>query len=159
MGQHRRRGAAGAPEARRHRPCDDDTAGHGLGGQEVRQVHRRWQSLAGPGDDDPYAWYQYFINTADADVVNYLRWFTFLEAGELAELEEATRERPHQRTAQRRLAAELTTLVHGEAATRSVEHASQALFGRGELSALDEPTLAAALRRHRWPNSPRADRI
>ncbi|BCI53593.1 tyrosine--tRNA ligase [Mycolicibacterium litorale] len=94
----------------------------------------------------PYAWYQYFINTADADVVNYLRWFTFLEAGELAELEEATRERPHQRTAQRRLAAELTTLVHGEAATRSVEHASQALFGRGELSALDEPTLAAALR-------------
>lgn len=94
----------------------------------------------------PYAWYQYFINTADADVVNYLRWFTFLEAGELAELEEATRDRPHQRTAQRRLARELTTLVHGEDATRSVEHASQALFGRGELAALDEPTLAAALR-------------
>lgn len=94
----------------------------------------------------PYAWYQYFINTADADVVNYLRWFTFLEAGELAELEEATRDRPHQRAAQRRLARELTTLVHGEDATRSVEHASQALFGRGELAALDEPTLAAALR-------------
>lgn len=94
----------------------------------------------------PYAWYQYFINTADADVVNYLRWFTFLGAGELAELEEATRDRPHQRTAQRRLARELTTLVHGEDATRSVEHASQALFGRGELDALDEPTLAAALR-------------
>ncbi|MDY6869605.1 MAG: tyrosine--tRNA ligase [Actinomycetota bacterium] len=94
----------------------------------------------------PYAWYQYFINTADADVVNYLQWFTFLEAGELAELEEVTRDRPHQRTAQRRLARELTTLVHGEDATRSVEHASQALFGRGELTALDEPTLAAALR-------------
>lgn len=94
----------------------------------------------------PYAWYQYFINTADADVVNYLRWFTFLDAGELAELEEATRERPHQRSAQRRLARELTTLVHGEQATRSVEHASQALFGRGELTDLDEPTLAAALR-------------
>jgi tyrosyl-tRNA synthetase len=94
----------------------------------------------------PYAWYQYFINTADADVVNYLRWFTFLDAGELAELEEATRDRPHQRAAQRRLARELTTLVHGEHATRSVEHASQALFGRGELTALDEPTLAAALR-------------
>ncbi|KUI29420.1 tyrosine--tRNA ligase [Mycobacterium sp. IS-1742] len=94
----------------------------------------------------PYAWYQYFINTADADVVNYLRWFTFLEAEELTELEEATRDRPHQRTAQRRLARELTTLVHGEKATESVEHASQALFGRGELTALDEPTLAAALR-------------
>ncbi|KUI40417.1 tyrosine--tRNA ligase [Mycobacterium sp. GA-2829] len=94
----------------------------------------------------PYAWYQYFINTADADVVNYLRWFTFLDAGELAELDEATRDRPHQRSAQRRLARELTTLVHGEQATRSVEHASQALFGRGELTDLDEPTLAAALR-------------
>jgi tyrosyl-tRNA synthetase len=94
----------------------------------------------------PYAWYQYFINTADADVVNYLQWFTFLEAGELAELEQMTRDRPDQRTAQRRLARELTTLVHGEDATRSVEHASQALFGRGELTALDEPTLAAALR-------------
>jgi tyrosyl-tRNA synthetase len=99
-----------------------------------------------PGMTTPYAWYQYFINTADADVVSYLRWFTFLDAGELAELEEATRERPHQRIAQRRLARELTTLVHGEHATQSVEHASQALFGRGELGALDEPTLAAALR-------------
>ena len=65
---------------------------------------------------------------------------------ELAELEQATAERPHERAAQRRLARELTTLVHGEAATASVEHASQALFGRGELSQLDEPTLAAALR-------------
>ncbi|WP_197377580.1 tyrosine--tRNA ligase [Mycolicibacterium baixiangningiae] len=99
-----------------------------------------------PAMTTPYAWYQYFVNTADADVVNYLRWFTFLDAGELGELEEATRERPHQRTAQRRLARELTTLVHGEGATRSVEHASQALFGRGELTDLDEPTLAAALR-------------
>jgi len=94
----------------------------------------------------PYAWYQYFINTADADVLPYLRWFTFLDAEEVAELESETRERPHQRAAQRRLARELTTLVHGSAATESVEHASQALFGRGELAVLDEPTLAAALR-------------
>ena len=94
----------------------------------------------------PYAWYQYFINTADADVVAYLRWFTFLDAGEIAELEQATAERPHERAAQRRLAQELTTLVHGAAATSAVELASQALFGRAELSALDEPTLAAALR-------------
>jgi len=94
----------------------------------------------------PYAWYQYFVNTADADVIRYLRWFTFLSPDELSELEEATASRPHQRAAQRRLAEELTTLVHGEAATRAVEHASQALFGRGELSRLDEATLAAALR-------------
>jgi tyrosyl-tRNA synthetase len=94
----------------------------------------------------PYAWYQYFFNTADADVVRYLRWFTFLSAGEVADLEVATVERAHERAAQRRLAQELTTLVHGQAATESVELASQALFGRGELAGLDEPTLAAALR-------------
>jgi tyrosyl-tRNA synthetase len=94
----------------------------------------------------PYAWYQYFVNTADADVIRYLRWFTFLSADELAELDEATTARPQQRAAQRRLAGELTTLVHGEHATESVEHASQALFGRGELTRLDEPTLRGALR-------------
>ena len=94
----------------------------------------------------PYAWYQYFFNTADADVVRYLRWFTFLPADELGDLEVATTERAHERTAQRRLAQELTTLVHGHAATESVELASQALFGRGELAGLDESTLAAALR-------------
>jgi tyrosyl-tRNA synthetase len=98
-----------------------------------------------PDMTSPYAWYQYFVNTADADVVRYLRWFTFLSPDELAELEEATAERPHERSGQRRLARELTTLVHGEAATQAVEHASQALFGRGELAQLDEPTLAAAL--------------
>ena len=99
-----------------------------------------------PDMTSPYAWYQYFVNTADADVIRYLRWFTFLTAEELAELEQATAERPHERAGQRRLARELTNLVHGEAATAAVEHASQALFGRGELSQLDEPTLAASLR-------------
>ena len=99
-----------------------------------------------PRMTSPYAWYQYFVNTADADVIRYLRWFTFLSAEELAELERATQERPQQRAAQRRLARELTVLVHGEAATEAVEHASRALFGQGELDRLDEPTLAAALR-------------
>ncbi|MCV6971339.1 tyrosine--tRNA ligase [Mycobacterium bohemicum] len=94
----------------------------------------------------PYAWYQYFVNTADADVIRYLRWFTFLSADELAELEQATADRPQQRAAQRRLARELTVLVHGEAAAEAVEHASRALFGQGELDRLDEATLAAALR-------------
>jgi len=99
-----------------------------------------------PTMTSPYAWYQYFVNTADADVIAYLRWFTFLSADELAELEQATAERPHERAAQRRLARELTNLVHGPQATASVEHASQALFGRGELTDMDEDTLAAALR-------------
>ncbi len=98
-----------------------------------------------PTMTSPYAWYQYFVNTGDADVVRYLRWFTFLSAAELAELELATVERPHAREAQRRLASEMTTLVHGEANTRAVELASQALFGRAELRDLDEPTLSAAL--------------
>ncbi len=98
-----------------------------------------------PDMTSPYAWYQYFVNTGDADVVRYLRWFTFLDRDELAELETATAERPHAREAQRRLAAEMTTLVHGEAHTRSVQLASQALFGRGELQDLDELTLASAL--------------
>jgi tyrosyl-tRNA synthetase len=99
-----------------------------------------------PEMTSPYAFYQYFVNTADTDVVNYLRWFTFLTAEELAELEQATAERPHERAAQRRLAQEFTTLVHGQPATDAVEHASRALFGRGELTELDETTLAAALR-------------
>lgn len=99
-----------------------------------------------PEMTSPYAWYQYFFNTADADVIRYLRWFTFLSAEELAALEEATAERPHERAAQRTLAREFTTLVHGEAATEAVELASQALFGRGELTRLDESTLTAALR-------------
>lgn len=98
-----------------------------------------------PEMTSPYSWYQYFVNTADADVISYLKWFTFLTADELTELAEATATRPHERAAQRRLAQELTTLVHGAAATASVEHASQALFGRGELDVLDESTLAAAL--------------
>ncbi|MBU8813369.1 tyrosine--tRNA ligase [Mycolicibacterium goodii] len=98
-----------------------------------------------PEMTSPYAWYQYFVNTADADVLGYLRWFTFLTPDELAELADATANRPHERAAQRRLARELTTLVHGEGATKSVEYASQALFGRGELADLDESTLSAAL--------------
>ncbi|QBJ94701.1 tyrosine--tRNA ligase [Rhodococcus sp. ABRD24] len=98
-----------------------------------------------PEMTSPYAWYQYFVNTGDADVMRYLRWFTFLTQEELAELESATAERPQAREAQRRLAAEMTTLVHGQANTDAVELASRALFGRAELADLDESTLSAAL--------------
>lgn len=98
-----------------------------------------------PAMTSPYTWYQYFLNTADADVVRYLRWFSFLGREEIDELEELTREKPHMRAAQKRLAEEMTTLVHGVAATESVQAAAQALFGRGELASLDEATLAASL--------------
>ena len=98
-----------------------------------------------PEMTSPYAWYQYFINTADADVIRYLRWFTFLTQEELAELQQAVDERPHTREAQRRLAQEMTNLVLGKDTTRAVELAAQALFGRAELTELDEGTLAGAL--------------
>ena len=98
-----------------------------------------------PALTSPYTWYQYFLNTADADVVKYLRWFSFLGREEIEELEAITAEKPHLRAAQKRLAEEMTTLVHGVAATESVQLAAQALFGRGELTGLDESTLAAAL--------------
>lgn len=98
-----------------------------------------------PEMTSPYTWYQYFINASDADVIRYLRWFTFLAAEELAELETEVTERPFKREAQRRLAREMTNLVHGEEATAAVELASQALFGRAELADLDEKTLASAV--------------
>lgn len=93
----------------------------------------------------PYAWYQYFVNAGDAVVIDYLKWFTFLDREEIAGYEEAVAERPFKREAQRRLARELTDLVHGVEARQAVEAAAAALFGRGELRDLDEPTLAAAI--------------
>ncbi|MEV7099165.1 tyrosine--tRNA ligase [Amycolatopsis sp. NPDC051045] len=98
-----------------------------------------------PEMTSPYAWYQYFVNVGDADVVRYLRMFTFLDQEEIAALAEDTEQRPHLRAAQKRLAEEFTTLVHGEEQTRQVINASQALFGRGELGELDERTLDAAM--------------
>jgi len=98
-----------------------------------------------PAMTSPYAWYQYFVNVGDADVGPYLRMFTFLSREEIDELDEQTQQRPQARVAQRRLAEELTTLVHGKEETERVVRASQALFGRGELRELDQGTLRAAL--------------
>lgn len=98
-----------------------------------------------PEKTSPYSWYQYFINAGDSVVINYLKWFTFLSQEEISEYEEAVAERPFKREAQQRLARELTTLVHGAEATKAVELASQALFGRAELTDLDEDTLASAV--------------
>jgi tyrosyl-tRNA synthetase len=93
----------------------------------------------------PYAWYQYFVNVGDADVLRYLRMFTFLPREEIEALAKDTEERPHLRAGQRRLAAEFTTLVHGQHATDQVVAASSALFGRGELGELEAGTLDAAM--------------
>ena len=98
-----------------------------------------------PALTSPYAWYQYFVNVGDADVGHFLRLFTLLTREEIEELEKAVAERPHERAGQRRLAAELTTLVHGAHHTGQVIAASTALFGRGDLRTLDAGTLDAAL--------------
>jgi tyrosyl-tRNA synthetase len=81
----------------------------------------------------------------DADVPSHLRIMSFRSREEIEELEKATADRPAARAAQRALAEELTTLVHGQDETARVVAASQALFGRGELAELDERTLASAL--------------
>jgi tyrosyl-tRNA synthetase len=94
----------------------------------------------------PYAFYQFWFNTDDRDVMQLVRYYTFRSADEMAALQQATSERPQTREAQRALAEELTTLVHGEEETRRVQEASKALFGQGELAALDAGTLVAALR-------------
>lgn len=98
-----------------------------------------------PEMTSPYKWYQYFLNANDADVIKYLRWFTFLTKEELDELAVEVEANPGARKAQRRLADEMTTLVHGEAATEAVKAASAALFGKGDLQTLDGATLGAAL--------------
>jgi tyrosyl-tRNA synthetase len=98
-----------------------------------------------PGMTSPYAFYQFWVNSDDRDVTRYLRYFSFRPHDEIEELEKATAERPAARAAQRALAEELTTLVHGEEECRQVVAASQALFGRGSLDELGESTLRAAL--------------
>ncbi|WP_112141566.1 tyrosine--tRNA ligase [Glycomyces dulcitolivorans] len=93
----------------------------------------------------PYAFYQFWLNSGDADVVRYLKYFSFKSHEEIEELAAATAEKPAARLAQKALAEELTTLLHGAEETANVIAASQALFGRGELAELPEPTLRAAL--------------
>jgi len=93
----------------------------------------------------PYAFYQFWFNSDDRDVDRYLRILSFRSEAELDELAVATRERSHAREAQRALAGEVTELVHGQQAADAAVAASAALFGRGELSAIDAPTLHAAL--------------
>ena len=94
----------------------------------------------------PYAFYQSWIQAEDIKVGEYLRQFTFLSLEEIGALEAEHAERPGARAAQRRLAAELTSLVHGPAETEAAELAAGALFGRGELSELPASTLSAALK-------------
>jgi tyrosyl-tRNA synthetase len=94
----------------------------------------------------PYAFYQFWLNTADADVVDRLKVFTFLTRERIEELHRQVEEAPFKREAQKVLAWEVCSLVHGAAATEKAIAASAAVFGRGELDELDAGTLDAVAR-------------
>ncbi len=93
-----------------------------------------------PKRTSPYKFYQFWINQADADVPRFLRYFTFLPQDEIAALEQELAAAPEKRAAHRRLAEEVTAMIHGKAQLANAVKASQAMFG-GELSGLDDATL------------------
>ena len=94
----------------------------------------------------PYAFYQFWLNVEDSNTLNLLKVFTFLSKAEIQDLESQLVAEPHLRAAQKRLAYEVTSLVHSAQAADDVIAASQALFGQGELEQLDKSTLESALR-------------
>ncbi len=93
----------------------------------------------------PYAFYQFWLNVEDADVIDRLKVFTFLGKEEIEKLAQQVAEAPHLREAQRALALEVTTLVHSKQAAEGAVQASKALFGQAELSELSESDLVSAL--------------
>jgi tyrosyl-tRNA synthetase len=93
-----------------------------------------------PSMTSPYRFYQFLLQTADADAGAYLRYFTFLSHEEIESLDVETAQHPQRRSAQRALAREVCTLVHGEEQALAAERASEALFGE-EIAELDEPAL------------------
>lgn len=119
-------------------PLLTDAAGNKFGKSEGNAI---WLS---PEMTSPYAFYQYWINTEDASVVKLLRVFTDRTQEQIAELERSLVDKPFLREAQRALAADVTTLVHGAEATAAVEAASVALFGKGDVTSLDARTLGDA---------------
>lgn len=93
----------------------------------------------------PYRMYQFWLSTADADVIERLKIFTFLTRAEIEEYVQLVEAEPFRRAAQKRLALEVVTTVHGADAAAAVIAASEALFGQGDLTALDAVTLRSAL--------------
>ena len=95
-----------------------------------------------PARTSPFAFYQFWLNADDRDVVMYLKYFTFLEGPDIERLEGATRAAPEAREAQRVLARELTTLVHGREQVERAERASSVLFGE-DITTLDPADVLA----------------
>lgn len=93
----------------------------------------------------PWAMYQFWLNTDDADVIDRLKVFTFLTRAEIEEYAQKVADEPFRREAQKRLALEVTGFVHGADAVTAAMDAAAALFGGGDLHALDAATLAAVI--------------
>lgn len=93
----------------------------------------------------PYAMYQFWLNTDDADVIDRLKVFTFLSKAEIDEYQQKVEAEPFKREAQRRLALEVTELVHSPQEATAAQDASLALFGAGDIRLLDAQTLRSAL--------------
>ncbi|HZU93482.1 MAG TPA: tyrosine--tRNA ligase, partial [Microbacterium sp.] len=93
----------------------------------------------------PYRMYQFWLSTTDADVIDRLKVFTFLSRAEIEEYASLVESEPFRRAAQKRLALEVVATVHGVEAAAAVIAASEALFGQGDLTALDPSTLRTAL--------------
>lgn len=93
----------------------------------------------------PYAMYQFWLNTDDADVIDRLKVFTFLTRAEIEDYQQKVEAEPFKREAQRRLALEVTELVHSPAEATAAQDASLALFGSGDIRLLDAKTLRSAL--------------
>lgn len=99
-----------------------------------------------PARTSPYQFYQFWINTGDRDAGSYLRMFTLLPRAEIEELESQLTEQPEKRAAQRALAADVTTRVHGADAAQIAEEVSSVLFGKGEAGELSLPVIEALSR-------------
>jgi len=97
-----------------------------------------------PDGTSPYAFYQHWLNTDDRDVSTYLRWFTTFEPARILELDAAVVSAPGRREAQRALASDITTRVHGEAAAAQAIAASEAAFSGGPIT---DPAVLATLHR------------
>ena len=107
----------------------------------------------------PYAFYQFWLNVEDADVVDRLKVFTFIGKAEIEELAKQTADAPYLRAAQKRLAFEVTSLVHSAEAAQAAIDASAALFGQGDLASLDAATLESALRELPHTNAADGDSV
>lgn len=130
--------AAGASVHALATPLLVDSSGRKFGKSEGNAV---WLSA---DMTSPYAFYQYFVNVEDASVVSMLKALTDRSRDEIEELARQVAEEPFRRAAQRVLASDVTTLVHGASATAAVQAASEALFGKGDVRTLDERTLLDA---------------